>query len=312
MKNIPKPAIPILLASLSDSTMRQYNSTYKLWWKYCKQNNVSFYDFTVSDVISFLTSAFQKGASYGSLNSHRSALALISRNNNLDDIRLKRFFKGIFRIRPPKPKYKTTWDPEVVINYCSTFYPNDSLTLIVLSMKVATLLALITAQRIQTLSKINIEQIQVTDTLIKIKIPDLIKTSGPKNFQPCLTIPFFRHKPEVCVASCLLSYVNLTKNLRSADNNYLFISTKKPYARATVQTISRWIKTTLLKSGIDKSFTSHSTRHASTSAANRKGINIEQIRKTAGWTDNSNVFARFYNRPLVNETEFAGSMFSDI
>lgn len=48
-----------------------------------------------------------------------------------------------------------------------------------------------------------------------------------------------------------------------------------------------------------------STRHASTSAALRKGINIEIIRDAAGWTKDSEVFARFYNRPLLNEIQFA-------
>lgn len=57
----------------------------------------------------------------------------------------------------------------------------------------------------------------------------------------------------------------------------------------------------LTNSGIDTSkFTSHSTRHASTSKASEKGINIEVIRKAAGWTANSSTFARFYKRPIVN------------
>ena len=33
-------------------------------------------------------------------------------------------------------------------------------------------------------------------------------------------------------------------------------------------------------------FTAHSTRHASTSAAKRRGVDLDLIRKTAGWTKN--------------------------
>ncbi|CAG5009444.1 unnamed protein product [Parnassius apollo] len=46
---------------------------------------------------------------------------------------------------------------------------------------------------------------------------------------------------------------------------------------------------------------SHSTRHAATSAANRADLNLDLIRKTAGWSNNSETFARFYNRPLLDD-----------
>lgn len=48
-------------------------------------------------------------------------------------------------------------------------------------------------------------------------------------------------------------------------------------------------------------FKSHSTRHASTSAAYRAGMNIKAIKNSAGWIQKSEAFARFYNRPLQNE-----------
>lgn len=30
---------------------------------------------------------------------------------NLDDDRVKCFMKGVFKLRPTKPKYSVTWDP---------------------------------------------------------------------------------------------------------------------------------------------------------------------------------------------------------
>ena len=45
------------------------------------------------------------------------------------------------------------------------------------------------------------------------------------------------------------------------------------------------MKNVLQKTGIDtQEFSAYNTRHASTSAANRMGVNIETIRSTAGWT----------------------------
>ncbi|KAI8441190.1 hypothetical protein MSG28_009421 [Choristoneura fumiferana] len=90
------------------------------------------------------------------------------------------------------------------------------------------------------------------------------------------------NKPEICPGQALLAYMDKTKAIRN-NCDQLLIAFKKPHKQITSQTISRWIKLTLNKSGIDTSiFTAHSTRHASTSAANRLGVNIDTIRKTAG------------------------------
>ena len=58
------------------------------------------------------------------------------------------------------------------------------------------------------------------------------------------------------------------------------------------------------QSGVDVNvFSAYSTRHAATSAAKRKGVNIDIIRKTAGWTKDSETFARFYDQQVVVEAD---------
>lgn len=44
----------------------------------------------------------------------RSALSLIIGNHIGKDDYINRFFKGIFRLRPPMLKYNATWDTSVV------------------------------------------------------------------------------------------------------------------------------------------------------------------------------------------------------
>ena len=87
------------------------------------------------------------------------------------------------------------------------------------------------------------------NTGIEIKIPDFLKTSKPGSIQPNLILPYFIEKPNLCVATTILTYLDKTKNLRG-DIKKLFISVKKPFASVTTQTISRWIKTVLHKEGI--------------------------------------------------------------
>ena len=101
----------------------------------------------------------------------------------------------------------------------------------------------------------------------------------------------------------------MTKNLR---NNYdlLILAVKKPYKSASSQTISRWIKSVLTSSGINENYTAHSTRHASTSLALQEGVDIQTIRSTVGWSKSSEVFAKFYIRPMVSsKTLFAEAVF---
>nr|CAH7741995.1 unnamed protein product [Callosobruchus chinensis] len=54
-------------------------------------------------VLEFLTHHFELGASYGTLNSYRSALDQILDPQIAQDYRIKRFFKGIYNLRSNCP-----------------------------------------------------------------------------------------------------------------------------------------------------------------------------------------------------------------
>lgn len=250
------------------------------------------------------------------MNTHKSALGLLLGQQMSDDL-ITRFLKGVFRRTPTVPRYNSTWDTSIVLNYLNTLN-NESISLETLCKKLITLLALVTAQRMQTLSLIKVCNIEKTDTKICIKIPDFIKTSGVNRTQPILVLPFFRENPEICPAKTLDCYLNRTENIRRNNNvEELFVSFKKPHARVSSQTLSRWIKLMLDESGINTAvFNAYSTRHASTSTAQRLGVNLQLIRKTAGWSGTSKVFATFYNRPVIDDTlieeNFARSILSQV
>ncbi|KAH9641145.1 hypothetical protein HF086_013002 [Spodoptera exigua] len=253
--------------------------------------------------INFLVKLYKdEGAQYGTLNCCRSALALIIGEHVGLDESIKRFFKGIYRLRPPRAKYDTTWDVSLVLNFLENLYPNESLSLEDISKKLITLLALVTAHRAQTFSKISIDYISRTDSQMRIKITDLIKTSRVGSQQPVLILPFFNQKPAICPARTLLYYLKVTSSLRGTSKG-LFIGLKKPHGSVSSQTLSRWIRSTLMASGVDvAAYGAHSARHAATSAALRSGVSLDAIRRAAGWTASSETFFRFYNRPLDGNT----------
>ena len=108
----------------------------------------------------------------------------------------------------------------------------------------------------RALSKINIQNLKIYKDELRINISYLLKISRLGSVQPCLNIPFLRQRPEICPAETMLAYINRTKAMRSGQD-LLLISFKKPFNAVSAQTISRWIKETLSKSGIDTSILAH-------------------------------------------------------
>lgn len=187
-----------------------------------------------------------------------------------------------------------------MLEWAEKLGPTESLSLKELTFKLVCLLALATAQRVQTLSLIKISNIVKTKTGIRIRITDQIKTSRVGAPQPCFTLPFFANRKTACVASILMSYIKRTKKIRG-ETDHLLITFKKPFHRATSQSISRWIRQCLLAAGVNEQFTAHSTRHAATSSAEVRGVDLAIIKSTAGWSERSKVFAKFYKRPIDRE-----------
>lgn len=301
----------MMLASIKETSFKQYNSVWKKWWNFCQYQKFNvFYD-CVPNVLDFLSFLLDKGASYGSLNAARSAISMLLGSHVGENSEIRRFLKGCSNIKPSTRKYEFTWDPKLVLDYLSSLPINKNCSLRLLTIKLISLLALVTAQRRQTLHLIDIRNIIEINGRIEIKIPDSIKTSGPGRTQPVLVIPKFQNDPKICTFTVLKCYLQKTADLRG-QASALFISYKSPYAPVSGQTLSRWIKSVLNKSGINTDiFTAHSTRHAATSAANRAGISLDVIRKTAGWTQNSAVFAKHYNLDLVEDrSTFANAIYN--
>lgn len=295
-----------MLASLTENTLKQYNCYLKQWYSFCHTNHYDIFKVTVFNVLDFLMTLFDHGSKYGTMNTAKAALSLILDSEVVNNQLIKRFMSGVFKLRTPLPRYNCTWDPSLVLDYLSNWYPNENLSLELLTKKLTTILALVTAHRSQTLSLIRLGNIHKCDQRFIINITDQIKTSAVNRSQPTLYLPYFNERPSICPARVLECYLTLSAKKRSDDCDLLLISYKKPFKRVCSQTVSRWIKATLAECGIDTSiFKAHSTRHAATSAANRLGVSIDLIKRTAGWSGSSQTFAKFYNREVTVDSKEA-------
>lgn len=253
---------------------------------------------------------YEKGSSYMTINSARSALSTVfsdSERLSIGEHKLiVRFMKGVSRLRPPAPRYSVTWDASKVLNYLHSL--SSTLSFKETTLKLVSLLALVTGQRVQTLTAIKLSDI-VWENPVQIKISNRLKTTSVNRSNPILVLPPFQDE-YLCPVKALKDYIAATKDKRG-NCDKLFISFVAPYSAVTSQTISRWLVTVLSLSGIDSSiYTAHSFRHASTSKAELRGVHVDTILKRVGWANNSKVFARFYKRPIENKAEFAQAVLS--
>lgn len=310
-KGVSEETADLMVKSVAASTLKQYECSWKRWWDFAHQNKIDVCNAKTSEILKFLTDCFNNGANYSSLNTSRSAISLISVYDINEDGLISRFLKGAFKERPTKPRYTSTWDISPVLNYLEKLGPIQNLKKKEAAEKVATILALATAQRLQTLSLINIENVEKSDSEVRIKITEQIKTSKPGAFQPEMVLPFFTSRPDLCAATAVLDYLVYTKKLRDDRNKRLFIATMKPYGPVSAQTIGHWIKKLLEKAGVNiEQFTAYSTRHAAVSMAHKRGVDIGVIRRSAGWSPSSNTFFKFYNKPIqVPISEFTRAIY---
>ncbi|XP_071502116.1 uncharacterized protein [Diadema antillarum] len=300
--------VDILAASWRASTQRQY-FTYdyiRKWRKFCTLKKESHLHAKINFVLEFFTHMFyEENLSYSAINSARSALAtfLVLEDEQFTVSThplLSRFMRGVFQLRPPRPRYSEIWDVNIVFRYLRSLAPANSLSLKQLTMKLCMLLALISTQRVQTLHCLNLDSMILKQSMVSFKVNEHLKQSRPGNFGLDVLLKAYPPDRRLCVVTYIKAYLRRTKEIRG-EESHLFISFRKPFKRVTAQTISRWIKEIMTGAGIDTTmFSAHSTRAASSSAANRADVPIPLILAKAGWSK-ERTFRKFYDKPLQEE-----------
>ncbi|CAB0017109.1 unnamed protein product [Nesidiocoris tenuis] len=226
-RNAPEEAIGTMIDSLSESTVSQYSSSLALWWDYCSKNNISPWSFEVKVILKFFQHVLDtRPNAYSSFNTLRSALSLISPDGIGNNVLVRRYIKGISKLRPPKPRYLNTWDPEIVLKYLEE---NDALGLAPLSKKLVVLLLLATGHRLQTISLIETNNVTFSDQGAKILIPSRVKTSNPNRPQPSFFLPVFSARPKLCVSTVLRTYLEATAHDAKESNIRAYCVERKTF-----------------------------------------------------------------------------------
>ncbi|XP_028404044.1 uncharacterized protein LOC114526666 [Dendronephthya gigantea] len=299
---LSKTAKDILEASWRLGTSRQYQTYLSKWQEYCKERRLDRFAPGIENTVEFLVSLYTSGLGYSAINTALSTILMLENGIKFGEHPLVcRYMKGIFQLRPALPKYTQIWDVNVVLTYLKTFAETTSLSIKDLTIKLNILLFLTTGQRGQTIHLINVNYIQELPNGYRITIQEKLKQTKPGKHLKPLELLNFPEEPKLSVTLHLKEYLKKTSSYRGGHTQ-LLLSYVKPFKQVTKETLSRWVKKVLSSAGIDMdSYSPHSTRAASTSKCRVKGLQLDEIMKTAGWT-NAGTFARFYNKPIESKT----------
>lgn len=246
--------------------------------------------------INFLSSSFELGKAYRTINLYRSAIS--SEHVPIDSIPIGRhplickLMKGIKFRNPPRPRYHSTWDVSIMLDLFSSWPDNEHLSLKVLSFKLTALLCLFSINRVSDVKALDITHRSFTPNGVTFRIVKRTKT----NLQ-LISYPAFPLHKKLCVVECLKTYELRTQPIRSPLSSQLLISFRKPYQPVSSPTLSRWVRNTMQMAGIDISiFGAHSVRGAISTKALQKGCSLSDIMKAADWSRES-TFKTFYFKP---------------
>ena len=255
-------------------------------------------------VLQYLTRLYESGLGYNAINTARSALSAVVQTSENVSVgahpKVVRFMKGVFELRTPQPRYQQTWDVEKLLSYFRDQEENSSMALKELTRKLCALLMITTAQRVQTIHLIRLDCIHFHEKGCTIVLKDKLKHTRPGHFQSPLQLPRYTEE-KLCVVACLEEYIKRTASLRAVHIDKLLLCYSRPHGPASKDSVSRWLKDVLKAAGIE-GFAPHSFRGASSSAMLDRGVSLECILKTAGWS-NAATFHRYYNRTPAKDSK---------
>lgn len=287
-----------MLRSWRKSTLTQYCVYVKSWFDFSRHGLTP----TVRNIIEYLTHLHSKGYTYDQLCLARSAVGVLSDIPNVGrHPDLKRLFKGLFEMAPVLPRVVSVWDVRCVFNFLRSLPHQHELSLELCGKKLAILICLLAGgQRSQTVHAIKATDIIVTKEKCIIPIYDPLKqTRRGKHMKP-LEFKVYTEEPKLCVIDNLSCYLAKTRHLRTSPP--LFISYQKPHKAVSKDTIARWCRNIMEKSGIDiKKYTTHSCRSAASSMANTRNVELKKIMDACGWSAERS-FALHYDKTITPET----------
>ena len=207
-QGISEKATSVILSTWRKGTEASYTSAWRQWNCWCNQRNYDPISAPVEAVFEFLTEEFHKGKQYSTLNSYRSSISMTHIGVKGVPVGklpiVSRSMKGIFNLRPPCPRYTSSWDVSAVLDFITAQGENESLSLKQVT-KLTMLMALKSAGRSSDIHGLDLKFRKFTPQGVEFTIAKLTNTrkSGPPKQ---ILFPAFQSCRVLCPVACLRHY----------------------------------------------------------------------------------------------------------
>ena len=307
------------LLSLSQSTIRTYNSYVVKYIEFCEHKNVDFSDesniSTISEFLSCLAGQSNRPESMLKVTSAAitclfEALGKHSPMNHPD---LKRLVSGIVKSGTSVPMQRTKPMPiQPFIDLFTTFGDNDTMPLRHLRMKALTLVALTCMTRPSDLAPkgVTLDKSDLSINNIVLSLDNIhfnedhsmtIHFFGIKNdtlrsgFE--VNIPHNSDNPIMDPVSCLQKYIDRTNVYRDKEKRPLFISLTSPFKAISSARIAFILDEVIALAGLsEKGFSAKSFRPTGATIAVNSGVLPETVMQIGRWKTKE-VFLNHYVYP---------------
>ena len=249
----------------------------------CYRKQIDPFRCPINYVLDFLACLYEEGYAYRSINCYRTAIS--SFHEKIEGLLVGQHpevctpLTGVFNLRPPQPRYSSTWDVQIVLEFIkNNWTDNKSLPNKNLTLKLTMLLVLTSASRASDIHHLDSRFMSLSEEKVVFNFPKLLKTWKKGRVAPKLEISAFEKDTDLCVIQTLKVYLDTSQEWRDEKKTQLLLDINNPHKPVSVSIVSRWIKDVMSLSGMDVSlFKGHSTRSAFTSRASLSGASIQEF-----------------------------------
>lgn len=258
---VPGKVIHTIQAARRPSTTRIYEASWRAFCSWCRLHHVDSTSASITDILIFLQDGFDKGLAPATLRRQVAALSTVLSKDASHplshDPRIKGFLRGTTIIRPPTIHRYPSWDLSLVLQalMASPFELLASISLRLLSFKMAFLLAITSARRVSELAALSIRQdlciFRPNTVTLRLDPSFLPKTNSRFHRAQEIILPDFcpspKHRLELQwhtldVRRALRRYIARTASFRKTEALLVSFHPASLGQKVSSRTVAGWIK----------------------------------------------------------------------
>ena len=198
---------------LASGTASGYGYSFRKFRLFCEHFQADPLTCTPAIVVKYVKHLYEEGAKYSTVNGHRSAISKF--HVGVHGIPMgehplvSQAVKAVFRLRPPLPQYRATFDIVPVLAYVRSL-PTASIPLKLLSFKTLLLAIYASISRVSSMARLA-PSLEETRDAVVLTLQSLEKQSREGRTRGYFQIPRFAEDTELCPVYSLSVYYSKVK-----------------------------------------------------------------------------------------------------